>query len=158
METEFFKEIFEDGLFFGGEGLEGGEDTPEVFGEDGLDEGSSIGGQGDGNEAAVVGVLLAFNEAALFEVIDDEGHIAGTFKDFLSEGFLAHRAEEVEGFEGSELTDGEMDILEMFTDVGTDGVGGAHEFNIGVESADFLSGTRIMCTHKDLALNNLILN
>lgn len=135
-------------MLVAGEGVHGFDNDGDMFGKKLLDEGGALGREMDINEAAVVAVSLAIDKAPFGEVIDHEGEVATAFEDFGGEVTLAEGADMVEGFEDTELADGEVDVVEMLVDVEGDGIGGAGEFDVGAEGLFFSWGAVIMCTHK----------
>ena len=97
----------EGALLFGSEGAHLSGDHGGYLGEDAADSELAGGGEVQGDHAAVFALALAAHETALFEVIEDEGHVAGGFEEPGAEFALAERAEVVERFQHAELAVGE---------------------------------------------------
>ena len=135
----------EQGLFGGGEVGELGGDGGGDFGEEGGDAGAAGFGERDDPAAGVGFVALAGDQAIAFEVGKHEGEIAGAFEDLLGDLASAERAAVVEGFEHPELGDGQ--VAEKTMGAGGDALGGAHQFDVGVERGDFGGGTLVGGRH-----------
>lgn len=105
--TELLEEV-DQGLLLGGrEAGDGPADDVGVAGEDAGDELAAGGGQ-LGEAGAAIGVAeAALDEAALDELVDEEGDAAGGDEDLLLDFAEEHRALVVEGFEDGELGLGE---------------------------------------------------
>lgn len=134
-------------LFSGGEGTQGGDDAGEMGGPDLVDEGAAVFSEMNFDAAAVVFAALAVDEAAFDKVVNDEGHVAAAFENFVAQFAGGQGAEVVEGFEGAELADGQVVAAEVGVDGAADGFGRAGEFDVGVEGEGFFGCAFVFCSH-----------
>lgn len=95
-----------------------------VPGKDAADERVAGFGQLNRYAAAVIGVALALNQAALFQIINNQSHVAPAFQNFFTQLMLVHGAKMQKRLKHAELANGELFRFQVPVNAGRHGLGG----------------------------------
>ena len=118
-----------------------------MTGKDAADQPAAPLGQGHHDEAPIVATALLLDEPTPHEVTDHHRRVAVAAQQLGAQIALAERAVVQQCLQHAELADGEAGLGHDPTHPGGDGLGGAHELDVGVEGGGLGDGARVARGH-----------